>query len=255
MVSIIQAIILSIIQGITEWFPISSSGHLALIQDYFGFQNLPFDVFLHLASVIAVVVVFWKDIIKLMNLKEKSNLKYIFYLIIALIPAFIAGFLFKNQIKAAFSNPLYLGIFFIASGVLVYSTKFSKEKKDKPNFLDSLYIGIFQAFAVFPGISRSGATISSGMYRGLEKEKAVKFSFLLAIPVILGAAILEAKDFIAADINYTVLIISFIITLAVSLFTIKILLRIVRGEKFYLFGLYNFLIGILVLILHFFGKI
>ena len=141
-----------------------------------------------------------------------------------------------------------MGIFFIISGMLVYSTKFSKTREKEINFVDSLFIGIFQAIAILPGISRSGATISSGIFRGLKREEAVKFSFLLAIPVILGASLLELKDLAFSDISYQMLILSFTITLIVSIFTIKLLLKIVKSDKFYLFGIYNFVIGVLVLL-------
>jgi len=255
MVSLIQAVILSFLQGIAEWLPISSSGHLALVQNIFHFENLSFDVFLHLASILAVIIIFWKDIVKLFYPWEKTKIKYLLIILIGIIPAGIVGFLLRKQIETAFSNYIYIGIFFIISGIIVYSTKFYKEKKEKPSFMDSIFIGIFQAIAILPGISRSGATISSGMYRGIKKEEAIKFSFLMAIPVILGAGVLELKDLAFSQINTTFLIISFVITFILSLAGIKILLKIVEQEKFYLFGIYNFLLGILVLVLHFSGII
>jgi undecaprenyl-diphosphatase len=248
MILVIQAIILSVIQGISEWFPISSSGHLAIFQEIFGFQNLAFDVFLHFASILAVIIVFRKDIIKLFNFKNRKNLSYIGLLIIALIPAGILGFMYGDVIEGVFSNLIYIGIFFIISGVLIYSTRFAKQKKEELDFLDSVFIGLLQAFALFPGVSRSGSTISAGLFNGLKKEYAVKFSFLLAIPIVLGAGVLKLKDLAFSDISYGLLIASFIITFIVSLFTIKVLLKIIKGDRFYLFGFYNLLIGILVLI-------
>ena len=255
MVSFIQAVILSFLQGIAEWLPISSSGHLALVQNIYHFENLSFDVFLHIASILAVVIIFWKDIVKLFYPWEKSKIKYLLIILIGIIPAGIVGFFFNKQIEAAFSNNLYIGIFFIISGILVYSTKFTREKKEKIGFFDSIFIGIFQAISILPGISRSGATISSGMYRGLRKNEAIKFSFLMAIPLIFGAGLLEARDLIYSQINYSILIVSFIITFLVSLAGIKILLKVVDKEKFYLFGIYNFLLGVLILILYFSGVI
>ncbi len=251
MVLLFQAIILSIIQGISEWFPISSSGHLALMQEFFGFQNLSFDVFLHFASIFAVIFIFWKDILRLLNLKNKENLKYILYILVAIIPAGIMGYLLRKQIEEFFSSMFYLGIFFIISGILVYSTKFSKVKKEKVGILDSVFIGIFQSIAILPGISRSGATISSGMFRGLDRKEAVKFSFLIAIPVVFGASILELKDLTLSGISYALLILCFFITFLVSLFTIRLLMRIIKSEKFYLFGIYNFVLGVLILIWNF----
>ena len=248
MIELIQAIILSIVQGITEWLPVSSSGHLAIFQNVFGFQNLAFDVFLHFASIFAVIIIFWKDIVRLLHLNKKENLKYLGLLIVGIIPAGIIGILFKSQIENFFSSLFYLGIFFMLSGIIIYSTKFSSVKKDKPNFLDSIFIGIFQAIAILPGISRSGATISSGLFRGLNKENAVKFSFFMAIPVIIGASLIELKDIALSQISYSVLIFSFIITLLVSILTIRLLLKIIKGNKFYLFGIYNFILGFCVLV-------
>ena len=235
MVNLIQAVFLSIVQGICEWFPISSSGHFA------------FAVFLHFASVFAVLVLFWKDIVSILNLKKKENWKYILLLLLGIIPAGIVGLLFKNQVEGFFSSFFYLGLFFIFSGVLVYSTKFFKVREKKMNWLDSLFIGIFQAIAILPGISRSGSTISAGLFRGIQKEQALKFSFLMAIPLILGAGILEFKDLNFAEISYWALFVCFIVTFLVSLFTIKVLLKIVKSDKFYLFGIYNFVVGFLVL--------
>ncbi len=247
MVSLIQAVILSIVQGITEWFPVSSSGHLALLQHFFGFQNLSFDIFLHLASVLAIIVFFWEDLIKMFSLK-RENLGYIFKILIALIPAGILGILFRDYIASLFDNLFFLGVFFIFSGIIIYATKFTTAMKKDINFSDSLFIGFFQAVALFPGISRSGMTISSGLFRALDRNEAVKFSFLLAIPVILGASFLETKNIISLDMSYSILLVSFLLTFITSLITIKFLINIVKHDKFYLFGWYNIVLGILVVV-------
>lgn len=248
MVSTLQILILSIVQGITEWFPVSSSGHLAILQNIFGFQNLAFDVFLHLASILAVLFVFKKEIADIFHFSDKKNIEYLLLLVIALIPAGIIGLMFKDQIEGLFSNLFYIGIFFIISGILIYSTKFFKQKSEKIDFYDSVFIGILQAFAIFPGISRSGATISGGLINGIKKETAVKFSFLMAIPIVLGASVLELKDLAFSEIDYMLLVVSFVLTFIVSLFTIRVLLRIVKSDRFYLFGVYNFILGIIVVV-------
>ncbi len=255
MVSLIEAVILSIFQGISEWFPISSSGHLALVQNIFGFQNLSYDVFLHFASIFAVVFVFRKDIKNLLNLRKKQNWTYLFYLIIATIPAVIVGVLFRDFISSIFSNLLFLSSFFIFSGIIIYLTKFARPKikfekfeKSRIGFLDSIFIGLFQALAVFPGISRSGMTISSGLFRKLKKEQAIKFSFFLAIIIIFAGSIAESTNIFSGEIDYFILLLSFVITLLVSIFTIKVLLKIIKTNRFYLFGIYNILLGIFILI-------
>ena len=249
MVSLIQAIILSIIQGITEWIPVSSSGHLALMHLLFGFQDLSYDVFLHFAGIFAVILIFWNDIL---NIFKSQNLNYLLLMIIAIIPAGIIGLVFMKEIENLFSSSFYLGLFFIFSGVIVYLTKFSIPRKDKIIFFDSLLIGIFQALAVLPGVSRSGMTISAGLFTGLTKKQSIKFSFLMAIPIILGASLVKADELILSEINYFLLILSFIITFLVSLVTIKLIIRVIDSDNFYLFGVYNIVLGIVVLIWSFF---
>jgi len=248
MVSLIQAIILSIIQGITEWFPVSSSGHLVLMQHFFGFQNLAFDVFLHFASILAVLIIFWKDIIEI--LKQK-NWKYIGLIILAIIPVFLFGVLLRDYIVASFNSFLFLGLFFIFSGIVIFSTKFSRVKKSNIGIVDSLFVGMMQVFALFPGISRSGMTISAGLFAGLKKQEVVKFSFLLAIPVILGASLAEAPQIFSQEISYWILFASFIVTFLVSLATIKVLLKIIKSDNFWMFGVYDVLVGAGVLIFNF----
>jgi undecaprenyl-diphosphatase len=240
-----QTIFLSILQGITEWLPVSSSGHLAIAHQIFGFQNLSFDVFLHFAGIFAILFIFKKELI---NIFKTKNFRYLFFILVAMIPAGLIGVLFSSQIESFFSSKFYLGIFFLFSGLLIYSTKFSKVRKEKLGFFDAVFVGLFQAIAILPGISRSGATISAGMFSGLKREEAVKFSFLLSVPVILGASILELDNLILQEINLWILTICFFVTFFVSIFTIKFLLRIVKTDKFYLFGIYNLLIGIFIII-------
>lgn len=249
MISVLEAFILSIAQGITEWFPVSSSGHLAIFHNLFGFQNLPFDVFLHLACLVAVIVVFRKDIFALFHLKEKENRRMLLGLGIATIPAVIVGFLLKDIIEGFFASITYLGIFFMISGIIVYCTKFTREKKQKMNYFDSIVIGLFQAVAIFPGISRSGSTISSGLFCGISREKAIKFAFLLSIPVIFGAAFIELPSIHFTEISYGILAFSFVVTFLVSLLAIKLLKILVYKERFYLFGIYNFLLGLILILL------
>ncbi|MCX6742037.1 MAG: undecaprenyl-diphosphate phosphatase [Candidatus Pacearchaeota archaeon] len=255
MIELMQAIILSVIQGVTEWLPISSSGHLAFIQYLFGINNLAFDVFLHFASILAVIFVFRKEIASLFDFTKKKNIKYFLLLFIATIPAAIVGYLLRNVIGDLFSKIIFVGIFFMINGVFIFSTKFikpSKEKREHPSLFGAIGIGIAQVFALLPGISRSGSTISAGLFNGVDREEAVKFSFLLSIPVVLGAAVLETKDFIFSNIDIGLLIISFITTFFISILAIILLKKIVKGNYFYLFGIYTFILGIVVLAFNFF---
>jgi len=259
MLDILQAIILSIVQGIAEWLPISSSGHLAILQYFFNFSDLSFDVFLHFASILAVIFVFRKDILDLLNFKEKQNIKYLLLIVIAMIPAALVGYFLRGMISSVFSKILFVGIFFIINGILIFSTRFikerkksrktnKKEKRKNPSLFNSLIIGFVQVFSLLPGISRSGLTISAGLFTGLKKEDAIKFSFLLAIPVVLGATVFEAKNISLIDINPEVLIISFIITFLASLLSIFLVKKTIKTNKFYLFGIYTFILGLVVLI-------
>jgi undecaprenyl-diphosphatase len=249
MVNLLQAIVLSIVQSITEWLPISSSGHLAIFESFFGIKEFSFAVFLHFASILAVIIIFYKDIIKLFDFSKRENIKYIIYIIIAIIPAGVVGYLFKDYIESMFSNMLFIGIFFIISGGIIFSTRYFKRRvDDELKFVDFVSMGFFQVLGILPGISRSGATISGGIFSGGKKESVVKYSFLIAIPVILGASLLKLKDMVYTDISWSILLISFAICFVFSLFTIKLLLKIVKGNKFYLFGIYNFIIGVIVLL-------
>src|SRR3989344_8616695 len=246
MVTFLEAVFLSIIQGVTEWFPISSSGHLALLQYFFGFDNFAFDVFLHLASFFALVVYFWKDLVGLLSL-DREKINYILKIILAMIPAGVIGIYFRDYIASLMQDMFFLGVCFIFSGGVIYLTKFSNEKKKDVGFFDALVIGLFQALALLPSVSRSGMTISSGLFRGISRREVARFSFLLALPALLGANIFEIKNIAALDISYSILFVSFIVTFLVSLVTIRFLMGIVQHEKFYLFGWYNIILGIVVI--------
>ncbi len=257
MLDIIQAIVLSIIQGIAEWLPISSSGHLAILQYFFKFNDLSFDVFLHFASILAVIFVFRKDIIELLNFKKKRNIRYLLLIIIAMIPAALTGYFLRDMISSIFSKIIFVGIFFMINGILIFSTKFIKEgkkikktdkKRKNPSLPSSLITGFTQIFALLPGISRSGSTISAGLFCGLKKEEAIKFSFLLAIPVVLGATIFEAKNISMININIEMLTISFILAFLASLLSIFLVKKTITTNKFYIFGVYTFILGLAVLI-------
>ena len=175
----IQAIILGIIQGLTEFLPVSSSGHLVIFQSLFKNFNQPgitFDVTLHLGTLFSVLIFFYKDIVEIFKMR---NIRLIILLVIATIPAGIIGILYKDKIEMLFLNIKLVGIALIFTGILLYlSDKIKRTYKDysKINYFDALLIGIAQAFAIIPGISRSGSTISTGIFCKLKRETAVKFS-------------------------------------------------------------------------------
>jgi undecaprenyl-diphosphatase len=241
-----ESIILAIIQAATEFLPISSSGHLAIFSNVFSKPDLFLFTILHFASLIAVIVFTRKEIFKLITF-EKRYRKMWAYLIIATIPAAFFGFFLKNQIGKSFSSYLVLSLAFLFTSIILFSTKFQKEGKEL-NWKNSLGIGFFQILALLPGISRSGITISSARLFKVGKEEAVKFSFLLFIPLILGATILEIGNIY---FSWT-LVLAFFLCMALSLIFLNLLLRIVKANKFWIFGYYclfvSFICGILYLI-------
>lgn len=241
----IKEILLAIVQGVTEFLPISSSGHLALFGSFFSNAHFSLFVYLHFASLLAVLIFFRKKIKKIL-LKEKKSLLFI---LIGIIPTGVFGFLFKDFIEKTFSSLLFIGISFLISSVFLFLTRFQKKEKNidsKSSFL----IGIFQILALFPGISRSGITISSARIIGIKKEESFNFSFLMFIPLSFGAFILEIteKKFFLFSIDF---FLSFVICFFVSYLSLAYLNKVLKENKLWVFGIYCFLVGLLSLILHF----
>ena len=189
--TILQAIVLGIVQGITEFLPVSSSGHLELFQHLFGCgnfeQHLFFDLICHLGTLLALIAVYFKEIRKLITTQRHRLVQ----VAIAIIPLFFVLPIMK-QVEAIFNEPKYLGYFFLVTALLLYNgEKWGKSGTPTPSLSGAFIIGCFQTLALFPGISRSGATISAGRLLGWERQEAVTFSFLLAIPTILGGATIQ----------------------------------------------------------------
>jgi len=241
----LSEIFLAIIQAATEFLPISSSGHLALFSNLISEPNLFFFTALHIASLLAVLIFTRKEIYKIVSLDEKY-LKITGYVIIATIPAVIVGWFFKDAIEQSLNSYFFLGGAFIFTGFILLGTKFTKPRSEL-NVKNSLLIGLIQALALFPGISRSGMAISGGLFTGIKKEEAVMFSFLLFIPLAIGAFILEFGDFY---INAS-LIVSFIICFLLSYVFLNLLVSVVRKGYFWMFCWYCWAIGIVSLILAF----
>ncbi|MBN2412915.1 undecaprenyl-diphosphate phosphatase [candidate division KSB1 bacterium] len=266
-----QALLLGIIQGLTEFLPVSSSGHLVLGKTILGIpeQGITFEVFVHFGTLLAVVTVFRKDILILLqaffSLFKKSssenfsarynnddNLRLLIYLIIATLPAVFVGLLFKDFIEKAFNDPHLVCIMLIVTAIILSLTWFSKQTNKPLGLLNTVVMGTAQALAILPGISRSGLTISAGLYLKISGNEAARFSFLLAIPAILGATILQAGDLVLSGIQA-----DFILVLLAGTFSayisgyiaIETLLGIVRRGKLYWFAPYCFIIGLLGLIL------
>ena len=236
-------IILAIIQAATEFLPVSSSGHLALISILFSKPDLFFFTALHIASLFAVLI-FTRSEIKFLFTFSKDALKLWKFLIIATLPAALIGFFFHKLVESTFSSLIFLSVAFMFTSIILLLTKYTEGKKEI-NSKNSFLVGIFQAIALFPGVSRSGMTISSGLFGGIDREKAAKFSFLLFIPLSIGAFILELGNFY---FNPTLLI-SFMITLILSLFFLNLLTKIIKKGYFWAFSFYTLALSILCLIL------
>lgn len=271
---IIQAIIIGIVQGLTEFLPVSSSAHLVFVPQIMGVpSSLAFDTVLHVGSLVAVVVYFWNDIIHIIKsfvsslldiprgkfkkgIKEDQFKKLAWLVIIGTIPAGLAGILFKDFFEGLFNNIPAVGFFLIITGFLLWGSErisqriSAKKSLNEMTLKNSLIIGIFQALAIAPGISRSGATISAGLFLGLERELAARYSFLLSIIAILGAALVQAKDINSLmDINSAVLIAGFMAAAISGYVAIKIVLKLIKERSLMIFAYYCWIIGALALIL------
>lgn len=250
----IKEILYSIVQSITEFLPISSDGHLALLSNFLSHPDLFFIIILHIASLFAVIIFLRKEIKMLLF---DRNFFYMWkYIIIGIIPAGIFGFFFKDFIESTLSSFLLIGIFFMFNGMVLYLTKNSKEK----TILDakkSFLIGLLQSLALFPGISRSGMTISMAMFSGIKKEDAAKFSFLMFIPLSLGAFFLEIVDFAKGNstlsIDVSSLIVSFFVCFVLSLVFVNLLTKIAKKGDFWKFSFYCFFLGIICILIYFFS--
>jgi undecaprenyl-diphosphatase len=259
--NILSAVALGIVQGFGEFLPISSSGHLVLLQKIFGFsdQTLLFDTMLHAGTLFAVVVVLRDDI---MAILRRPIQPLTGFLIIATIPAVFAALVFGGQIDYIFNSGQFLGVSFLITALLlcaaeVLSRRMSNadgcKKTGKMNWLDAIVIGIFQAIAIPPGISRSGATISGALFRKLDRGFAARFSLLLSIPAILGALVLNLKGLAkdggaaAGSIGAEVVVGTFTAAI-VGFFAVKLMLKIVREKSLFGFAVYTAVLGALILI-------
>ena len=244
----LDALILGILQGITEFLPVSSSGHLVLGQKLLGI-NVPgnaFEVILHIGTLMSILVVFWPDIQRLLSdIKDYHTRTYIFTLLLGTIPAIIVGLSLKDQIALMFDNAHSVALGLIVTGIILISSKWFLNKKLDLTLVKGFSIGLAQALAIIPGISRSGATICTGLMMGLSAEEAARFSFLLAIPAIAGAGILTAMDIEKISLGMDVMVVGLLSSFLVGWAALKLLLNLLKTGKFHWFGVYCLLLGII----------
>lgn len=251
--TIFQAVFLAIVQGLTEFLPISSSGHLVLFQKIFRISGPPvlFDVLLHLGTLSSILVFFWKDLFSLMvDWKKKKNIWL--FLIFGSIPVAVLGFFLNKEIEKTFGSLKLVGWCWVVFGIiLVVSQKIKIGNKDvsKASLLDALFVGLWQALALFPGVSRSGSTIIGGLWQKFSYETAFRLSFFLSIPAILGAVVLKFQDHYVNSVSIPVDIACMFLAAFVGYFSLKFLEKILKSDKFYYFGFYCLVLGFLVVVL------
>jgi undecaprenyl-diphosphatase len=263
--SLWQSIILGLVQGLTEFLPVSSSGHLVFSERLLNIKkgDIVFEVMVHIGTLVAVLFFFRKRItamiLSILSIgksdktpKQQENLKLVWYLIWGTIPAVIFGLLFKKMLEESFSSIRWTSVEFLVTGVILLATIWAKDRGRHLNNWNTLFMGVAQAIAIIPAISRSGSTIAAGMFSGISKETAAEFSFLLSIPAIGGAAILELPEFFkvasSSSVIYTYLL-GTLVAGIVGYLSIAFLLSVIKKGKFFYFGLYCLALGILGLIL------
>jgi undecaprenyl-diphosphatase len=266
-VTIFQAIVLGIVQGVTEFLPVSSSGHLVIVPEFLSWPTPPvsFDVLLHLATVVAVVVYFARDLgriaaafvapRRLPPAKARALRRLGLWLLVGTIPAGLAGVLLKGFFESLFASTAAVGAFLMLGGVLMLIADLVVRGQSKRRTLaslglvDAVVVGLFQALAIAPGLSRSGATISGGIYLGLDRESAARFSFLLAIPVILGAVLVDVGDLAHAMGNGQAgtYLAGALAALVSGVLAIAFMLRFLRTHRLLPFVIYSLVVGALVL--------
>lgn len=254
--------ILGVVQGLTEYLPVSSSGHLTIISSFFGIDgadNLQFTVAVHVATVLSTLVILWKEIdwiLKgLFKFEMNEETKYALNILVSMIPVGIVGLFFKDRVEEAFgSGLLIVGVMLIVTAVLLTFSYLAKPRvKEHLSLWDAFVIGVAQACAVLPGLSRSGSTIATGLMLGNKKEKLAQFSFLMVIPPILGEALLDilkaanGEDVIADSIGTFPLAVGFLAAFLSGCFACKLMISIVKKGKLIYFGLYCAVIGVAVL--------
>lgn len=260
----IQAFILGLIQGLTEYLPVSSSGHLAIGSALFGLEdgeaNLAFTVAVHVATVLSTLVVLWKEIVWLFKgffqFKMNDEMKYILNILISMIPVGIVGVFFKDTVEEIFgSGLLIVGIMLLVTATLLAFSYFAKPReKETISLKDAFIIGLAQACAVMPGLSRSGSTIATGLLLGNKKENLAQFSFLMVIPPILGEALLDCLkiaqsgfESVSAGISPIALLVGFLTAFVSGCFACKLMINLVKKGKLIYFAIYCAIVAIAVI--------
>lgn len=251
MSEVLKIILLALIQGICEFFPVSSSGHLVIFQTLLAFTSVPliFDIFFHLGTLLAVLIFFFKDIKDLVvHFSRPENHRLILMIIVASLPTALIGWIFKDPLEKLFVQPAAVGIGLLISALFLFASLRLRAAPRSP-YLAALIIGVFQGLAIVPGISRSGVTIAVGLMLSLGYGFSFKFSFLLSVPAVIGAALLEISRVTIPSGSLPGLLLGLVLAAIFGTAALAVLKKIVRREKFHLFGFYCLLAGALVILL------
>jgi len=249
--SIFEIIILGILQGLTEFLPVSSSGHLVIAQYILDikYSGNTIEILFHIGTLGSVLFIFFDDI-KNIFISYDKNIKLLFYICIATLPGVVIGLTFKNQIELFFDNLIYVGFSLCFTALILIISSKAKFENSKHTILSSVIIGFAQAFAILPGISRSGMTISIAMLLGFSPKESARFSFLLSIPIITGAGMVGLTSNNSLSIfPFELIIVAIFISFLTGVIALKFLLRVLQYGKFYIFGIYCLLIGLTIIIL------
>ncbi len=253
MVTLLQSILLGIVQGLTEWLPVSSSGHLVIIQQLFNMEApLVFDIWLHVGTLLVIFLVFWQDILNILKAVFKLDFKsehgrLALFIILGSIPTAIIGFAFEDLFTSFFTSLTAVGIALLVTGTLLFVCERGRKNKQLTT-KDSIIIGTAQGLSIIPGISRSGSTIGIGLLMGLERQKVARFSFLLAIPAIVGATIFKLGDLSTNSIELSSIVVGTLTATIVGYLSLKLLLTIIKNKGFHYFAWYCWAIGLALLI-------
>ncbi len=252
-----EAILLGLIQGLTEFLPVSSSGHLVILQDLLGLNEpgITLEVMLHFGTLLSVIWVFSRDFLNLLSFRKDNQQKHLLLMLaIGVIVTAIIGLVFSSYINLLFKSTLFVGFMLLLTGGIIKLLTIlppGRIKITEMKVQDAFWVGLLQGFAVLPGISRSGSTIMAARWRGLDRETAISYSFMLAAPVILGATLVEAKELFASGIEKAMLfnysaggLAAFISGIA----AIKLFIKLLSGHKIHYFAYYCWVIGALVII-------
>lgn len=262
--SVLDVVILSVLQGFTEFLPISSSGHLVLGEALLGLHtsDVSLEIFLHFGTFLSVLVIFWRDIFNILagffgnitkvgqwrqNYSHDNHFASSIQIIASMIPAGFAGIYLKDFFESLFDSVPTVGLALIITGLLLFISHWAIEKKSRMSLPGAITLGIVQALAIVPGISRSGSTISTGMLLGFRKEEVARFSFIMALPVVFGATLLEFKDVIGTSIDWSLVSIGVLASFISGIIAIKWLLRLLIKGKFSVFSYYCVIIGFIAL--------